>query len=90
MFEADVNRDPEQYTETSDKRYAEMISYLVDVLLLHQRALFPSEDPSIDKRVIMEWSLVGRAMLGNIPMISELPSIALQEITDPDNSIQKK
>jgi hypothetical protein len=23
-------------------------------------------------------------------MISELPSIALQEITDPDNSIQKK
>jgi len=67
MFEADVNRDPEQYTETSDKRYAEIISYLVDVLLLHQRALFPSEDPSIDKRVIMEWSLVGRAMLGQRP-----------------------
>ena len=41
MIEADVNRDPEQYKETSDKRDAEMISYLVDTLLLHQEAVFP-------------------------------------------------
>ena len=67
MFEADVNRDPEQYTETSDKRDADMISYLVDVLLLRRKAVFPSDDPSIDKRVIMEWSLVGRAMFGQHP-----------------------
>jgi hypothetical protein len=59
MIEADVNRDPEQYEETSDERDAEMISYLIDMLLLHQRALFPSEDSSIDKQVIMGWSLVG-------------------------------
>jgi hypothetical protein len=67
MTEANVNRDPEQYKETSDERDAEMISYMIDVLLLHQRALFPSDDPSIDKRVIMEWSLVGRAMFGQHP-----------------------
>lgn len=67
MIEADVNRDPEQYKETSDKRDAEMISYLIDVLLLHRPAVFPSDDPSIKKRVITEWSLVGRAMFGQHP-----------------------
>lgn len=67
MIEADANRDPEQYKETSDKRDAEMISYLVDVLLLHQEAVFPSDDPSSEKRVITEWSQVGRAMLGQHP-----------------------
>jgi hypothetical protein len=67
MIEADVNRDPEQFKETSDERDAEIISYLIDVLLLHQRALFPSDDPTIDKRVIMEWGLIGRAMFGQHP-----------------------
>ena len=38
MIEADVNRDPEQYDETSDKIDAEMIAYLIDVLLLHQES----------------------------------------------------
>ena len=50
MIEADVNRDPAQYAETSDKRDAEMISYLIDVLLLHQNAIFPSDDPSSEKQ----------------------------------------
>ncbi|GEM_PF-276774 len=67
MIEADVNRDPEQWTENSDERDAEMISYLIDVLLLHEQAVFPSDDPSIEKRVIREWSLVGRAMFGQHP-----------------------
>jgi hypothetical protein len=67
MIEADVNRDPEQYKETSDKRDAEMISYLVDVLLLHQEAVFQSDDPSSEKRVITEWSQVGKAMPGQHP-----------------------
>ena len=41
MIEADVNRDPKQYKVTSDERDAEMISYLIDVLLLRQKAAFP-------------------------------------------------
>ena len=67
MFEADVNRDPEQHPETSDKRDAQMISYLIDMLLLRKAAVFPSDDPSIEKRVIVEWSQVGRAMFGQHP-----------------------
>ena len=67
MIEADVNRDPAQYKETSDERDAEKISYLVDVLLLHQEAVFPSDEPSSKKQVLMNWSQVGRAMLGQHP-----------------------
>ncbi len=67
MIEADVNRDPEQYKETSDERDAKMISYLVDVLLLHREAVFPSNEPSSEKRALMNWSQVGRAMLGQHP-----------------------
>ena len=67
MFEADVNRDPEQYRETNDERDAEMISFLVDVLLLHQESIFPSDEPSSEKQALMNWSQVGRAMLGQHP-----------------------
>jgi len=67
MIEADVNRDPEQYTETSDKRDAEMISYLVGVLLLHQRAVFPSDGPSSEKQALLKWSQGGRATFGQHP-----------------------
>ncbi len=67
MIEADVNRDPKQYKETSDERDARMISYLVDVLLLHREAVFPSNEPSSEKRALMNWSQVGRAMLGQHP-----------------------
>lgn len=67
MIEADVNRDPTQWTETSDERDAEMITYLVDLLLLHQHAVMPRDDLSKEKRVIREWSLVGRAMFDQYP-----------------------
>ena len=67
MIEADANRDPKQYKETSDERDAEMISYLIDVLLLHQNAVFPSDEPSSGKKALMNWSQVGRAMLGQHP-----------------------
>ena len=42
MTQAEVNRNPEQYKKMSDERDAKMISYLVDVLLLHQDAKFPA------------------------------------------------
>ena len=45
MIEADVNRDPGQYTEISDEKDAEMILWLVDVLLLHQGGTFPGDKP---------------------------------------------
>jgi len=67
MVEACVNRNPEQYTETSDEQDAEMISYLVDVLLLHRDAAFPSNETSSEKTTLMNWSQVGRAMLGQHP-----------------------
>jgi len=67
MIEADMNRDPEQYDETNDESDAEMISYLVDVLLLHQEANFPRSEPSSEKRSLKNWSQVGRAMLGQYP-----------------------
>ena len=67
MIEAYANREPEQYGETSNERDAEMISFLIDTLLLHWEAAFPSDEPSSEKRALMMWSLVGRAMLGEHP-----------------------
>lgn len=65
MIEAEVNRDPQQYQETRDERDAEIISYLIDVLLLQRDAVFPSDEPSPETRALMQWSLIGRAMLGH-------------------------
>jgi hypothetical protein len=56
-----------QYKETNDKRGAEMNSYLIDALLLHQYAVFPGDDPSSEKLALLKWSQVGRAMLGQHP-----------------------
>jgi hypothetical protein len=67
IIEADVNRDPEQYKQTSDERDAEMISYLIDLLLLHKKAVFPSNETSSKKQALKQWSQVGRAMLGQHP-----------------------
>ncbi len=67
MFQADVNRDPEQYTETSDEKDTATIYYLVDVLLLHRDVDFPSNASSPEKSALMNWSLAGRAMLGEHP-----------------------
>lgn len=67
MVSADVNRDPEQYKGVSDKRDAELISYLVDTLLLRQKAAFRSGAPESDKSALEKWSLIGRAALGEHP-----------------------
>jgi hypothetical protein len=67
MIEAEVNRDPEQYSETSDERDAKMISYLIDVLLLHQHADFPSYGEDSETEALMIWSQVGRAMFDEHP-----------------------
>ncbi len=67
MVEVDANRDAEQYKEVNDERDAEMVSYLVDALLLHQDTVFPSSELSAEKAALMNWSQVGRAMLGRHP-----------------------
>ena len=44
MIEADLNRDTEQYSETSDAHDAKLISWLIDVVLLEKSAEFPSDE----------------------------------------------
>jgi len=67
MFEVLVNRDAEQHAEVNEESDAEMVNYLVDVLLLHQDAAFPSGDASDETSALVNWGQVGRAMLGQHP-----------------------
>ncbi|HEY5999597.1 MAG TPA: hypothetical protein VI078_09910 [bacterium] len=67
MVEADINRDPEQYTETSNKMDAGLISWLIDVLLLRQHSEYPSEESKDGLQPLKMWSLAGRAILGEHP-----------------------
>lgn len=71
MIEADVNRDQEQYSETSDQLDVAMISYLIDVLLLGRDAEFPSAETSPENRAAQQWSQVGRAMLDAPPPVTD-------------------
>ncbi|MDE2980309.1 MAG: hypothetical protein OXU74_03855 [Gemmatimonadota bacterium] len=66
MVRAEVNRDYEQYQCTNDDYDTEMISYLIDALLLRRPAQFPVTDGS-DESVLAQWANVGRAMLGSHP-----------------------
>lgn len=71
MVSADVNRETDQYSETDDAVDAKMISYLIDVVLLHRDATFPeAEDLSPEEQAIKNWTEVGRAMLGDHPASS--------------------
>ena len=67
MFEADLNREPEQYGQTDDDHDAAMISYLIDVLLLEREADFPTDAADRGEAALAQWSQVGRAMLGEHP-----------------------
>ena len=64
MVQVEANRNPEQYKETSDERYKDMIFYLIDLLLLHKDVVFPSNVPSPIISSFMNWTQVGRAMFG--------------------------
>lgn len=67
MIRALVNRKPEQYRETSDERDRKMISWLVDVLLLHRNVPFPDEGSLGGDPIISVWSLAGRALFAQHP-----------------------
>jgi len=74
MCRAELNRDPQQYKETSSAKDAEMISYLIDVLLLNRTAAFPGGSANPIAAVVEEWAQVGQAMLGSVRKCSEDPS----------------
>ena len=67
MVSAEANRDPAQYSMNSDERDAELISYLIDRLLLRRGADFPDGEPGTGDSALRNWGLVGRAALGNHP-----------------------
>lgn len=67
MTKAEVNRDPEQYGGIDDEKDAAIISWLIDLLLLHRRASSPFGEVPQEKGVLQEWHFVGRAMLGEHP-----------------------
>ena len=67
MFEAYVNRDPDQYSATNDVRDAKMISFLIDILLLKRDSVFPDDELSPEISAVKLWSKIGRAALGRHP-----------------------
>lgn len=67
MTEADVNNDPRQHKAADAQSEAEMLSYLIDVLLLHKNANFPGNALSPETKALLNWSEVGRAMFGEGP-----------------------
>ena len=66
MVRAEVNRDYEQYQCKNDDYDVEMISYLIDALLLRRPAKYPDDNDS-DESALAQWANVGRAMLGSHP-----------------------
>lgn len=67
MVEARLNRNPEQSSATNYSRDAEMIFYLIDLLLLRRQAKFPSRFSDSENSSLENWSVVGRAMFGQGP-----------------------
>lgn len=66
MVSAELNRDPEQVGKPQG-RDDEMMSYLIDALLLRRDAVLPSDEPDEGQRALEMWSVVGRAMLDDHP-----------------------
>jgi len=67
MASAEANRDPAQYSMDLDERDTELISYLIDLLLLRRRADFPDGEAGTGDSALRNWGLVGRAALGEHP-----------------------
>lgn len=68
LVDARVSRDPEQYTSNDDAHDAQLLLYLIDVLLLGQSAPFPSTDGADEQTAALQaWSAAGQAALGVVP-----------------------
>lgn len=59
----EANRLASQYGEKDDERDRKLVSYLIDVLLLHKPAEFPGRFLSQEKNALEAWGLAGRAIL---------------------------
>lgn len=67
MVEGVVNEDPDEYTPGDDAYEAEMVGYLVDLLLLRRRVGFPKRGESEGEEAMRAWQMAGRAMFGEYP-----------------------
>jgi hypothetical protein len=54
-------------------RETEMISYLVDLLLLRREVPFPDDGSSEEISAVRNWGVVGRARLGQHPGAAHTP-----------------
>lgn len=77
LANAEVNRDPDQYTETDDSLDARMIPFLIDALLLGRIG----EPPTDPNQPLKTWGSVGRLMLGVHPDDDE-PTIQVNIIEE--------
>lgn len=66
MVRATRNRDPDEVNE-GESQHDAMVSYLIDVLLLHEDAEFPSTESNEMRRAMEGWSIMGRASIGEHP-----------------------
>lgn len=81
MAEAQVNRDPEQYRETSDAIDADTLLMLVKTLLLRQAPDLPGGGRSTPSaaNALAQWALLGRASLGQVPSdADDAPRITIE------------
>lgn len=93
IAEAWVNRNKEQYTCVDDAYDAQLLSWLIDVLLLKRPALFPDSDQLDGMEPLRQWSSVGRAMLahdndgraaaGLDRALREAPEVPLKDLQSP-------
>ena len=65
MIEANINS--EAMEGTGVKKQVDMISFLIDALLLHKKANYPLREASPEKKSLLKWSWIGRALFGEHP-----------------------
>ena len=63
MYEADINRNPEEYKVADDEEDIKSINFLIDRLLLNRHADLP-ENNDIES-IMRNWSFFGSATLEN-------------------------
>jgi len=64
---AEVNRDPEQYSQGSEERDLQLIPWVIDVVLLRRHVEYPADPEVPDPPVMQAWATAGRAILGEHP-----------------------
>ena len=62
-----VNRDPDQYSNVDGDYDAQLIHYLISLLLLRRPGRFPAKASTRQRAALEKWSQVGRAGLGQHP-----------------------